>query len=251
MANNGNGTRDPLMLVLTSIEGVRAELAGLRADLAGSPPAVAAAAGQARKNPWTGLTENQRAVLVAQMQSGRKAKKEREFTSDRAPTDWRLFADRVRSLLAASGYKGKDLGHELIQFASSLKEEKADLSAWSDEEILARRESWSPPSSATKVAAPLPAAAAANTVEFKPIMLAGNRYLVNLATGHTYHRLANGSQGDWAGIFHRTGGPKGGPYIDDSVPEPSSSTESTFEGGKRNSTRKHKHPRKQKKTRKH
>lgn len=30
-----------------------------------------------------------------------------------------------------------------------------------------------------------------------------------------------GSQGNWAGIFHRTGGPvEGGAYIDDSAAEP-------------------------------
>ena len=41
-------------------------------------------------------------------------------------------------------------------------------------------------------------------------------FLVNFATGHAYHRLADDSQGEWAGIFVKV--PK--PHIDDSVAEP-------------------------------
>ena len=64
------------------------------------------------------------------------------------------------------------------------------------------------------------AAVASSDTEFKGVMLGGNRYLVQLSSGHCYHRSKDGSQGDWAGIFHRNGGPKNGPWIDDAVPEP-------------------------------
>lgn len=57
--------------------------------------------------------------------------------------------------------------------------------------------------------------------EFRGVMLNGKRFLVNLATGHAYHREADGSQGDWAGLFSKT--PK--PHIDDSVPEPGADEE--------------------------
>jgi hypothetical protein len=65
-------------------------------------------------------------------------------------------------------------------------------------------------------AAPASAAASASAGEFKPVMLSGTRYLVNLANGHSYLRLPDGGQGEWAGIFSKT--PK--PHIDDTVPEP-------------------------------
>jgi hypothetical protein len=54
---------------------------------------------------------------------------------------------------------------------------------------------------------------------FKPVMISGNRYLVNLTRGNAYHRHKNGSIGNWAGIFSRT--PK--PYINTSVPESNNS----------------------------
>jgi hypothetical protein len=60
------------MLVLTSIEGVRAEIAGLRADLAGSSPE---APGKARQNPWASLSGNQTAERIANMKESKVAKK--------------------------------------------------------------------------------------------------------------------------------------------------------------------------------
>jgi hypothetical protein len=63
----------------------------------------------------------------------------------REPTAWRLFADRVRSVLREAGFSGSALGTECVQFASSLKEEKADFSSWSDADILARRAAWVKP----------------------------------------------------------------------------------------------------------
>ena len=276
----------------------------------------------------------------------KKEKKERKSKSSdsepRAPTAWRLFADRVRTLLRAEGYEGKALGPQCVQFASSLKEENADFSSWSDSDILARRAAWAAPEvskqkaagkswrktptgsvvsgeapeeaeeeaekpkkarknpweglsdeqkaeriakmkagkaakkaaaegsapeaeeeapaspkvkaeaapkvkaeaapkvkaeAAPKVkaeaakpsspkaapkstpaapvaAAPVVAASAAG--QFKPVLLVGVRYLVNMESGHAYYRNEDGSQGDWAGIFSRT--PK--PHVDTSVPEP-------------------------------
>jgi hypothetical protein len=265
----------------------------------------------------------------------KKEKKERKSKSSdsepRAPTAWRLFADRVRTLLRAEGYEGKALGPQCVQFASSLKEENADFSSWSDSDILARRAAWSAPevskgelkggkgwaktgerrasskpssvvsgeapeeaeeeaekpkkarknpweglsdeqkaeriakmkagkaakkaaaessapeaeeeapvspkvkaeaapkASAPKEAKPsspkaapkstpvVPVAAApAAAGQFKPVLLVGVRYLVNMESGHAYYRNEDGSQGDWAGIFSRT--PK--PHVDTSVPEP-------------------------------
>ncbi len=287
-----------------------------------------------------------------------KAKKEKKAKDPdapkRAPTAWRLFADRVRSVLKDNGFSGVALGTECVQFCSALKEENADLSSWTDEDIVARRSAWTKPEVSkgeakfgknwvknkswrktpegsvvsgaadeadgeaadggaapakkerknpwanlseaeradriakmkagkaakkaaaegnlddeplgasaeeikaaaakmaavkpkTETAAPAPkkaeaapappkvsagaglaaasasaaSAASASGGEFKPVLLNGNRYLVNLTTGHAYHRLSDGSQGDWAGIFSKT--PK--PHIDDSVPEPGAEEE--------------------------
>ena len=276
----------------------------------------------------------------------RKSAPKSSDSEPRAPTAWRLFADRVRGVLREAGFEGKSLGTECVQFCSSLKEENADFSSWSESDILARRAAWSapevskqkakssPPSVASEVeaeaeaapakkerknpwaglsdeqkaeriakmkagkaakkaseasaadaeeeapaslsdaeAAPAsvsssekkkrgpkkfsemspeevaeakakraskkeakssaapPAAAAAAKMPLPPsppssvsplenfqrVMLSGSAYWVNLQNGHCYHRLTDGSQGDWAGIFSRT--PK--PHIDSSKPEPS------------------------------
>ena len=267
----------------------------------------------------------------------------------REPTAWRLFADRIRTLLRENGYEGKALGPACVQFASALKEENADFSSWSDADILARRSAWTAPevskgeakfgkgwaktgerrtaSKASSVvsgaeaedaededkpakkarknpweglteeqraeriakmkagkaakkaasegalddeplgtsaeeaaatvakthvalakakseaapkasspkaaaaapktnAAPAPAPAAASG-QFKPVLLVGVRYLVNMESGHAYYRNEDGSQGDWAGIFSRT--PK--PHVDTSVSEPGAEEEElNFDG---------------------
>lgn len=61
-----------------------------------------------------------------------------------------------------------------------------------------------------------------STGGFRKASVRGSPYLVNQDSGHAYHRMKDGSQGDWAGIFHRNGHPEdNGPWIDDSVAEPS------------------------------
>ena len=75
----------------------------------------------------------------------------------------------------------------------------------------------SPKVSATAATSNVMEGGSSSSVVFKPVMLGGGaRYFVNMENGHAYHRLADGSQGEWAGIFKRD--PK--PRIDDSVPEP-------------------------------
>jgi hypothetical protein len=70
---------------------------------------------------------------------------------------------------------------------------------------------------ATSAAVPVAEDAAAPVSKFEKIRLQGGKpYLVNFATGHAYHRLADDSQGEWAGMFVKV--PK--PHIDDSVAEP-------------------------------
>jgi hypothetical protein len=70
---------------------------------------------------------------------------------------------------------------------------------------------------ASPKAAPAPAPASADpSDEFKPTLLGGKKYFINLKTGHAYHRNDDGSQGEWAGLFSRI--PK--PHIDFDAPEP-------------------------------
>jgi hypothetical protein len=267
-------------------------------------------------------------VAVGKVKGAKKAKKERDPDAPkREPTAWRLFADRVRAVLKDNGFSGNALGTECVQFASSLKDENADFSSWTDADIIARRSAWAKPEvskqkaagkswrkpktgsapasvvsgdadgdadgdaadaesakkarknpwagltpeqraeriqkmkdgkAAKKAAAdggassddaapsvvaapkkaesapapakkadapPKPSATAsassgdaASGGEFKKVMLNGALYWVNMENGHTYHRLADQSQGEWAGIFSKT--PK--PHLDDTVPEPGS-----------------------------
>jgi hypothetical protein len=137
-----------------------------------------------RKNPWAGLTEEQRAAKVAAMKAGKAAKKAAD--SGAAPS------------------------------------EDADGSAPSVHEAAppSPKPSAAAVSSSAVTAAKAQVNAASSGSEFKGVMVGGKRYLVNLESGHAYNRGADGSQGEWAGIFHRTGGPKGGPWVDDSVAEP-------------------------------
>ena len=278
-----------------------------------------------------------------QRKSAAKSTVSAEDKPKREPTAWRLFADRVRTLLRENGYEGRALGPQCVQFASSLKEENAEFSSWADADILARRSAWAAPevskgelkggkgwaktgerrasskpssvvsggdeeaeeaapakkarknpweglsdeqkaeriakmkagkaakkaaaegsadaeeeapvspkvkaeaapkasapkevaakpsspkaaeapkasSKSNAAAAPAVAAAPAASGQFKPVLLQGVRYLVNMESGHAYHRNDDGSQGDWAGIFSRT--PK--PHVDSSVPEPGAEEE--------------------------
>jgi hypothetical protein len=139
---------------------------------------------KARKNPWEGLTPEQKAAKVAAMKAGRDAKKAVAADSDAAPTSPKVVVQAPPSPVVAAS------------------------------------------SSVTVTNA----AAESSPDEFKGVMLGGDRYLVNLASGHCYRREKDGSQGEWAGIFHRTGGPKNnGPWIDTAVPEPSDDDELVFD----------------------
>jgi hypothetical protein len=144
-----------------------------------------ASAKKERKNPWAGLTEEQKAERIAKMKAGKAAKK-----------------------AAAEG-------------------EEAPASPKASEAPKAKTEAApAAPKTAAKAASEAPKAAAASSAsasagEFKPVMLSGNRYLVNLANGHAYHRLSDGGQGEWAGLFSKV--PK--PHIDDSVAEPGAEAE--------------------------
>ena len=225
-----SGEENPLTAILTAIESVRAEIAGLRADLSEAPPAEAAlpnslAPAPFKRGPQKGvkLTEEEKAARKSTREVS-KAKKV-EFGNAREPSEWRLFTDRIRSVLRDAGYSQRSLGPEAVQFAAQLKEERPDYLSMTDEEILKRRETWAPPSVATPAQKsmvslappPLPPFPTVPTSGFQPVMLAtGKRYYVNLATGHAYHRRENGSQGAWAGLFSKT--PK--PSINPSVPEP-------------------------------
>lgn len=107
----------------TTVTTLQAEVLALRAQLGGAPSVD-------KSSPAKGKTPTEK-----------KPRKK----SDAPPTAWRLFADRVRELLRTNGYEGKAIGTECVQFCSALKEENADLSSWSDTDILARRASWSAP----------------------------------------------------------------------------------------------------------
>jgi hypothetical protein len=107
--------------ILSSISVMETQLAALRAQLG-------VASSGAKSSPVKTSTE----------------KKERK-KSDAPPTAWRIFADRVRELLRSNGYEGKAIGTECVQFCSTLKAENAELSAWSDADILARRADWTAP----------------------------------------------------------------------------------------------------------
>jgi len=130
-----------------------------------------------RKNPWADLSPEERAAKSAKMQAGRAAKK---AASDDAPV--------VTSAPAET---------------TSAKTEPVVTNAASSS------------SSAAAVVA-----SSSAPVGFKKVALTkdgkNERFWVNLESGHAYYRLADESQGEWAGLFSKT--PK--PHIDFDAPEP-------------------------------
>lgn len=123
---------------------------------------------KARKNPWAGLSAEDKAAKVKKMADAKAAKK--AVATAATATDNNI----TTSVVAATT--------EPIAVATS---------------------------------------SSSSTTGFQRMSLHGSAYWVNKATGHCYKRNKDGSQGDWAGIFHSSGGPvNGGPYLDDSVTEP-------------------------------
>jgi hypothetical protein len=146
-----------------------------------------------RKSAWEGLSEQEREAKIAKMQAGRKAKKaEKEGAKEDAPVSPKPSAAKSE--------------------ASPPPAKSASVPA-------------------AKAAAPPSAPSSSSNAseakdEFRPVMLKSKRYFVNLATGHAYNRNEDGSQGDWAGIFHKTQPDgKAVPWIDTSVPEPGAEDE--------------------------
>jgi hypothetical protein len=166
--------------------------------VSGEAPEEAAPAKKARKNPWEGLSEEQKAERIAKMKAGKAAKKAAAEGSAADAEEEAPVSPKVKAEAAP----------EAAPKASAPKEAAAKPS--------------SPKASPKSNAAAAPAVAAApSSGDFKPVLLCGQRYLVNMTSGHAYHRSEDGSQGDWAGIFSRT--PK--PHVDTSVPEPGAEEE--------------------------
>ena len=317
-------------MIVSEIQGLKAEILSLKSQVSGLQ-------GMLSSKP---LSAEGAAEKPSKGKQGKAKKEKKEKDPDapaRAPTDWRLFTERVGTLLKSEGYKGKDLAVGCLQFCATLKKENDEFSSWADADILARRTDWVAPEAkpkekkgsssaaasvvsgdaeleddakpvkkarksaweglseearAAKVAkmqqgrlakkekkessdaedapapaspkpvakkseaapktftphspktpflsagstnaaggaaasaasaAPAEAAAAPQKDEFRPVMLQSKRYFVNLSTGHAYFRNEDGSQGDWAGLFKKTGNPDpkkpNAPWIDDSYPE--------------------------------
>lgn len=171
----------------------------------------AAPAKKARKNPWEGLSEAERAERIAKMKAGREAKK---AAADALLEDEPLGASAAEIKAAAA----KKAGRKVEPLPP-----KTEAAAPKTAPEAPKKASAAPAASVSNAAASSSSASAAATSsgEFKPVMLNGERFWINLQTGHAYHRLSDGGQGDWAGIFSKT--PK--PHIDDSVPEPGAEAE--------------------------
>jgi hypothetical protein len=173
-----------------------------------APSEDEAPAKKERKNPWAGLTPEQKAERIAKMKAGKAAKKSSE---EEAPaSDGEAPASVTSSEKKKRGPK---------KFSEMSPEELAEAKA----KRAAKKEAKTTEAPKSSVAAlpALPASPKSSVSSpldgFQRVMLSGAAYWVNLSSGHCYHRLSDGGQGEWAGIFHRT--PK--PRIDDSVPEPS------------------------------
>jgi hypothetical protein len=184
-----------------------------------APSEDEAPAKKERKNPWAGLTPEQKAERIAKMKAGKAAKKASTSVSvsedEEAPA-----SDGEAAAAPASVTSSEKKKRGPKKFSEMSPEELAEAKA----KRAAKKEAKSTAAAAVGGgAAALPALPASpkSSVSgpldgFQRVMLSGAPYWVNLSSGHCYKRLSDGGQGEWAGIFHRT--PK--PHIDDSVPEP-------------------------------
>lgn len=146
-----------------------------------APAASADKPKKERKNPWAGLSTEDRAAKVAAMKAGRAAKK---------------AAVSAESGDAASGTES--VLPPLPPSPSSVASKPA----------------------AVAVAVAVPAVSSG----FRKVTLNNKAYLIDLASGHSYYRNADDSQGDWAGLFSKT--PK--PHINFDAPEPSAEDDGDF-----------------------
>lgn len=138
---------------------------------------VTTAAKKERKNPWAGLSPEQRAAKVKTMADARTAKKNTAAPSVSAVADTTVAA------------------------------------------VVTKTEAAPAPVAVSNAASSSTTSSSAGT--FRKASVRGSPYLVNVESGHAYNRMKDGSQGDWAGIFHRDGfSEDNGPWIDDSVAEP-------------------------------
>lgn len=164
---------------------------------------------KARKSAWEGLSEEERAAKIAKMQAGRKAKKPSD-AEEAAP------ASDAEESTTSSQKKKRGPKKQSEMTPEELAADKAKRAAKKAE----KAEKKDAPSSPALPPLPPSPSSEAETAVFKRVLLDGKRYLVNMSSGHSYFRAADDSQGDWAGIFRRTGGKTGGPWVDDSVSEP-------------------------------
>ena len=115
-------------LILSEVQGLRAEIVSLKAQVTGLQSLLAA-----------------KPVSAAPAKAVRAKKEKDPNAPPKERSAWGLFTDRVRGLLRENDYAGKALGPECVQFCSSLKEENGVFASWTDEDILARRAAWSAP----------------------------------------------------------------------------------------------------------
>ena len=184
----------------------------------------AAPAKKARKNPWEGLSPEEKAERIAKMKAGRESKK--AAVSEAAPEDEAPPSDGEAPSVTSSEKKKRGPKKHADMNPLELAADKAKRAAKKAAKEAAKTAEAPAASGAVAAASaslsaarmPLPASPVSSHSDggFQRVMLLGAPYWVNLKSGHCYHRLADGGQGEWAGLFHRT--PK--PHIDDSVPEP-------------------------------
>jgi hypothetical protein len=151
-------------------------------ELDGDAPVASSTDGKKkRKNPWEGLTPEQRAAKSAAMKAGRDAKK-----------------------AAASAESGDA---PVTESAPVSPPPKASSSSTAN--------------AVSSAAVAVTSASASGPAGFKKVALNGERFWVNLESGHAYYRLPDESQGDWAGLFSKT--PK--PNVDKTAAEPAAEAE--------------------------
>ncbi len=172
-------------------------------DLDGEAPVDnASAPAKKRKNPWEGLSPEQRAAKVAAMKAGKNAKNGATTTTDAVNTVPVSTESTAVNTVTSAASSSPKFTPTTPQFGPSTpKMEPVTETAVTTSNAVSNAASSSSAVSADE--------------KPKKVVLNNVSYWVFMSNGHAYIRNKDDTQGDWAGIFSKV--PK--PHID-ACPEP-------------------------------
>jgi hypothetical protein len=186
--------------ILKTIHTLKAQLAVLEGQISGNKAAIPSSE-EAAPKPKRVLTEDQKAKMAA----GRKAAAERR-KADKAATE----AEKA----SVDGEKASASENEAKPKRVLTDEQKAKMAAGRKAAAERRKAEKASAEVSLKVEIP-PVGELEDNGHLRPLNLKGRKFVWDTETNGCYKRSADGSKGDWVGIYDPDS-----KVIDDSVEEP-------------------------------